>query len=191
MSTEASEKKSPYSVVALVTAAVFGAVALAIVLAKLTIPIPGTGVVTDPRELFTTLGAGLSGPIGALIVGFLAGIAEPGGINLASLLGHIAGALWMGFAYKKLVHERLEMPALLLGWAGLVVAYYFVFVLPGFTIGIALFHPDIYAEFFGDVSIAQAYLALGQGALPEAVLTTLITTLAMAAIPVKYRRPLW
>src|ERR1051325_5980465 len=99
----------------LIVAVVFGLVVLTIVLAGFTVPIPGTGVVTDPREIFVTIGSGLTGPLGALIIGFFAGIAEPGGIPLASLLGHIAGALWMAFAYKRLVYERLKMPARLLG----------------------------------------------------------------------------
>ena len=79
-------------------AAVFGAAALAIVVAGLTIPIPGTGVVTDPREIFTTTGAALTGPFGGVIIGILAGIREPGGIVLASLLAHISGGLWMGLS---------------------------------------------------------------------------------------------
>lgn len=77
----------------IIVAAVFGLVALAIVLAGFIIPMPGTEVVTDPREIFVTLGSALTGPIGAVIIGILAGIAEPGGISLASLLGHIIGAL--------------------------------------------------------------------------------------------------
>ena len=93
-----------------VVAAVFGAAALAIVVAGLTIPIPGTGVVTDPREIFTTTGAALTGPFGGVVIGILAGIREPGGIELASLLAHIAGGLWMGFSYKKLVREHTQMP---------------------------------------------------------------------------------
>jgi len=45
-------------------AAAFGGAALALVLAGVTIPIPGTPVVTDPREIFTTIGASLTGPMG-------------------------------------------------------------------------------------------------------------------------------
>ncbi len=48
-------------------AAAFGGVALALVLAGITIPIPGTPVVTDPREIFTTTGASLTGPIGGIV----------------------------------------------------------------------------------------------------------------------------
>jgi hypothetical protein len=43
-------------------ATVFGLAALAIVAADFHLPIPGSEVVTDPREIFTTLGAALTGP---------------------------------------------------------------------------------------------------------------------------------
>ena len=45
-------------------ATAFGLAALAIVEAEFTIPIVGTGVVTDPREIFTVIGASLTGPLG-------------------------------------------------------------------------------------------------------------------------------
>ena len=183
----------------LAVAFVFGAVALAIVVAGLTIPIPGTGVVTDPREIFTTTGAGLTGPFGGIIIGILAGIREPGGIAFASLLAHISGGLWMGFSYKKLIYERTNMPIRALGWAGIVLVYYFGVVVPGFVIGLSLFYPDVYAEAYGaGAPLIRAYgeLAIGYGeegagALPEASLTALITTLAFLALPRRYRRPLW
>jgi len=168
----------------LLTATVFGAVALAVVEARLTLPIPGTGVVTDPREIFTTIGAGLTGPVGGVVIGILAGIREPGGIALASLLAHVSGGLWMGFGYKKLVHERMQMPISVLGWAVLVLAYYYIFAVPGFVIGLALFYGE-------DTSLIRAYGILGRGALPEALLTTLITTLVFVALPRRHRRPLW
>jgi len=168
---------------ALVTATVFGLVTLMIVLAQFTIPIPGTGVVSDPREIFVTLGSSLTGPIGALIIGFLAGIAEPGGIPLASLLGHIAGALWMAFAYKKLVYERMEMPSRLLGWVILVVIYYYVFVVPGFALGLVMF--------YGEPDLLGLYLTISQGVLPEVIITSTVTTLVMLALPRQYHQPLW
>ncbi len=183
----------------LVVAVVFGAAALAIVVAGLTIPIPGTGVVTDPREIFTTTGAALTGPFGGVVIGILAGIREPGGIVLASLLAHISGGLWMGFSYKKLVHEHTQMPLSILGWVGIVLAYYYVIVVPCFVIGLRLFHSAIYAEEYGEgASLLQAYAELGigygkrgVGVLPEALLTTLITTLVFLALPRRHRRPLW
>jgi hypothetical protein len=167
----------------LIVAFAFGLVALGIVLVGFIIPIPGTEIVTDPREIFVTLGSALTGPIGALIIGFLAGIAEPGGIPLASLLGHIAGALWMAFSYKKLVYERLEMPGRLLGWAVLVVVYYYLFVVPGFVIGLALF--------YGEADPIGLYKALAAGVVTEAIITTVVTTLVWLALPRAYQKPLW
>ena len=196
----ASLKRIPLpSAKILVVATVFGAAALAIVVAGLTIPIPGTGVVTDPREIFTTPGAGLTGPFGGIVVGVLAGIREPGGIALASILAHVSGGLWMGFSYKKLVHQHTQMPLSILGWAAIVLLYYYVFVVPGFVIGLELFYPDVYAEEYGEgASLIRAYGELGvgygergAGALPEALLTALITTLAFLALPRRHRRPLW
>jgi len=167
----------------IIVASVFGLVALVMVLAGFIIPIAGTGVVTDPREIFVSIGSGLTGPIGAVIIGILAGIAEPGGIPLASLLGHIAGALWMAFAYKKLVYERMQMPSRLAGWAILVVIYYYVFVVPGFVIGLA--------AFYGEADPIGLYIALAKGVVVEVFITTTVTTLALLALPHRYHKPLW
>ncbi len=192
------QEDHPISAKVIAVSFAFGGVALIIVLAELFVPIPGTGVVTDPREVFTTLGAALTGPVGGLIVGILAGIGEAfigtpaERIPLASLIAHLAGGLWMGWAYKKLVFNRLQMPTLVLGWAGLVAVYYIAFAIPGFVIGQLLFYPDQYAAFYGEgASLFGAYLTLAQGVVPEALLTTLITSLVIVALPRRYRRPLW
>ena len=191
---QASTEKSALlrAVQVLLVAGAFGGAALAVVVAGLTLPIPGTGVVTDPREIFTTTGAGLTGPYGGLIIGVLAGIREPDGIVLASLLAHVTGGLWMGLSYKKLVYEHLEMPARVLGWMAIVVVYYYVFAVPGFVIGLAAWYPDIYSEFFGEgTSLIKAYYELGRGARPEVLLTLVVTTLAYLALPRRRRSPLW
>jgi hypothetical protein len=167
----------------LLIALVFGLVVLAIVLAGFVIPISGADVVTDPREIFVTFGSALTGPLGALIIGICAGIAEPGGIPLASLLAHIAGALWMAFAYKKFVYERLAMPKRLLGWVVLIVIYYYVFVIPGFVIGLT--------AFYGETNPIALYATIGKGVVIEVLITTTVTTLAMLALPAKYHKPLW
>ncbi len=193
-----NQEDRPFSARVFAIALAFGAVALVIVIAELFVPIPGTGVVTDPREIFTTLGAALTGPVGGLIIGVLAGIGEAfigapaDRIPLASLLAHVAGGLWMGWAYKKLVFNRMQMPMLVLGWAALVVVYYFVFAIPGFVVGQSLFYPDQYVAFYGEgASLIEAYLTLSQGVVPEALITTLITSLVIVALPRRYRRPLW
>ena len=167
-------------------AAAFGGAALAIVLAGITIPIPGTVVVTDPREPFTTIGSGLTGPIGGLVIGFLAGIAEPG-IPWASLLAHMIGCLYMGFAYKFVYNRFEELWMKLVGWAILVLVYYCVVVVPRFVVGIWIFYP---AETGGEAFIPLLG-ALEVGAAPEAVLTTIFTTIIMRILPERFRRPVW
>ena len=177
------EKDSPFSIKALIIGSILGGAALITVLAGFHIPIPGTGVVTDPRELFTTYGAAFSGPIGGIIVGILAGIAEPGGIPLASLLAHISGGLWMGFVYKKIIYKRVGL-FMFLGWFLAILAYYLLFAVTGFTIGLVYFYNE-------PTPILQFYLSLAVGALSEALLTSTVTTLILFALPKIYRKPLW
>jgi hypothetical protein len=167
-------------------AAAFGGAALALVLAGVTIPIPGTPVVTDPREIFTTIGASLTGPMGGIVIGLLAGIAEPG-IPLASLLAHVVGGLFNGFLYKNLSWRFKDNKVLgLVTWALQVVLYYVLIVVPLFAIGLAVFYPDPeYGGFFAFLG------ALEVGVIPELLLTTIVTTIIMAALPERFRRPLW
>ena len=173
-------------------AAAFGVAAFAIVEAGLIIPIPGSGVVTDPREIFTTLGASFTGPVGGIVIGLLAGFREPGGIAIASLLAHVSGGLWMGLSYKLLLYNHLEMPFLLAGWVLLVFIYYYVFAAPGFVIGQAIFYHEGFLDSYGaEASLVDAYSILARGVLPEAILTAVVTTLVIVALPRRHRRPLW
>jgi LytS/YehU family sensor histidine kinase len=181
-----SSKKPLLSARQVGMAAAFGGAALALVLAGVTIPIPGTPVVTDPREIFTTIGASLTGPVGGVVVGLLAGIAEPG-IPIASLLAHVVGGVFSGLVYKNFSWRLREKKVLsLAAWALQVIAYYTVIVVPLFVVGLMVFYPDPeYGGFFGFLGALEA------GAIPEMLLTTVVTTIIMAALPEKYRRPLW
>jgi len=181
-----SERKPILSARQVGVAAAFGGAALALVLLGVTIPIPGTPVVTDPREIFTTTGASLTGPIGGIVIGILAGIAEPG-IPLASLLAHIIGGIYSGFVYKNFAWKSKDNRAsYLVKWAVQVLGYYFIVVVPLFVVGLMMFYPD--PEYGGFVAFLGA---LEAGAAPEAIITTIVTTILMAALPERYRRPLW
>ena len=167
-------------------AAAFGGAALALVLAGVTIPIPGTPVVTDPREIFTTIGASLTGPLGGVVIGLLAGIAEPG-IPLASLLAHVVGGVFNGLVYKNFSWRfQNNKAASLAAWFVQVLAYYALIVVPLFVVGSMLFYPDPeYGTFFAMLGTLEA------GAVPEMLITSVVTTIIMAALPERYRRPLW
>ncbi len=167
-------------------AAAFGGIALALVLAGVTIPIPGTPVVTDPREIFTTIGGSLTGPIGGIVIGLLAGIAEPG-IPLASIMAHVVGGIFSGLVYKNFSWRlRNNKVASLGAWALQVALYYIIIVVPLFTLGVVMFYPDPeYGGFFAFLGVLEA------GAIPEMLFTAIVTTIIMSALPERFRRPLW
>jgi len=186
MDLVSSERKPILTARQVGVAAAFGGAALALVLAGVTIPIPGTPVVTDPRELFTTIGGSLTGPIGGIVIGLLAGIAEPG-IPLASLLAHIVGGIYNGLVYKNFsARLKNNKPVSLAAWALQVMAYYALVVVPLFAVGVWIFYPDPelgnFWAFLGTMEV---------GAFPELMLTTVVTTIIMAALPERFRRPLW
>jgi hypothetical protein len=169
----------------------FGLAAFICVYGGLTTFIAGTGVVTDPREIFVTLGAALTGPVGALLISVLAGIydAVPG-LYPAMIAAHVAGALWMAVAYKKLVFEKLTSWLFFAAWIGLIAVYYFGVVIPVLVFGVSL-SPDLFARVFPDSRPGQALLDLYISLWPEAILTSLITAVFLALIPKKSRKPLW
>ena len=167
-------------------AAAFGGCALAIILAGITIPIPGTVLVTDPREIFTTIGASITGPFGGIVIGLLSAIADPS-IQIVSIIAHVLGGIYNGLVYKHASWRFKENKVVSLAlWAAQVLVYYFVIIVPLIVLGLMVFFPDPeYGGFFPFLGMIEV------GAVPEAILTTIVTTIVMAALPEKYRRPLW
>jgi uncharacterized membrane protein len=190
----AENRKSgwPISRQIIVVALAFGTATLLVMAAGLLIPVYGELIHIDPREIFVTLGSALTGPLGGMIIGLMAHSWFAGrDFQVVSLLIHVLGGLWAGVAYKKWVFERLKMPWQLLGWLGVVFAYYFVILFFGFVSGVYILFPELFAELFGTRSPWQAYAGLAQAAAPEFVITAVTTTVIFIILPPKYRRPLW
>jgi hypothetical protein len=104
-----------------------------------------------------------------------------------TLLAHVVGGIYSGLVYKNLSWRFRENEVARLGlWAVQVLGYYIVVVVPLFVVGLVLFYPDPeYGGFFALLGALEA------GALPEAIFTTIVTTIIFAALPERYRRPLW
>jgi len=164
-----------------------------ILLSGFSIRLPGTEVVTDPREMFVTMGAALTGPLGGALIGFMCGVFDPTpGWTVIVMIYHAAGGLWIGFAYKKLIYRHLKMPLLLAGWLGSVAVYYYGFLVPISIYLTYAVQPALFEKIFGETSPSLGLLVtLYKFLVPEAVLTSLVTLLVLLALPAKYRRPLW
>ena len=89
----------------------------------------------------------------------------------------------VGFAYL-LIFERLKMPAHLLAWAGIVIAYYFIGI-PSSVIPQYFLLGDPTSE------ILPAVLYGYKIYIPQAIFDIFITSLVFIALPRRYRRPLW
>lgn len=162
----------------------FGVAALLIVVTNFSVPIPGTDYLTDPREIFTTIGSALSGPLGAAIIGVLAGMAVPGGVAQVSIFAHVIGCLVIALCYRYIIFPRNRFLVFLITWIGVVLIYYYAVLIPVFVAGLKLINldPDEYTII---------YARLAQGAFPEVILTSIVTALILFALPNSSRKPLW
>lgn len=183
MSTPATPEKGRQAIISrhgLMIALICGLIALAMVRAQLTIPIPGTPVVTDPRETAVTIGAAVSGPIGGILIGLLAGAGVPR-MPLASILAHVVGSVGVGLLYKPLYYH-LPLPRRYAGWAGLIFIYYYGLLIPAFMAGMALFYDQTF-------DVLSLYYTIGRGAFPEMLITAGLTTLVWYILPKQYQQP--
>jgi len=172
--------------------AAFGCTALLVILASFHLQIPGTKIVTDAREIFVLIGAALTGPIGGIVIGILAGLGDPNAeLHFYIIANHVVGALWVGWAYKRLVHDRIRMPLMLLGWVGVVFVYYFVCLIPVVAVTKYLF-PEFFLNILPEPhSFVQTLLVFYRGWLLEFILTTLMTSAVLLVLPRAARSPMW
>lgn len=154
--------------------------------------IPGTNALSDSREIFNSLGAAITGPIGGFIIGTISCLISPSDeLKLYIIFQHWMSAVWIGWAYKKLVYEKLTLPHLAWGWILLILVYYIPSYIPVYFINY-FFFPEVYQSFVGGaIPPVEALLKLYEGWIPEIIFTTLYTTLVIVALPDSYRKPRW
>jgi hypothetical protein len=87
----------------------------------------------------------------------------------------------VGIAYR-LVFERVKMPARLLPWTGIVIAYY-IFQSP------ILISVQFYIS--GGADLLSNILNSYQTYIPQAIFDICFTSLVFIALPARYRKPLW
>ena len=90
-------------------AILFGALTLLVLLARLSIPIGRLS--TDPREIFLTLGAAFSGPIGVIILCafmFLGASINGSRVAITSTTAHLISLILVAIIYKEIVHKKID-----------------------------------------------------------------------------------
>ncbi len=175
----------------LILALILGLISFLIIYSQIFFTIPGTNILTDPREIFVMIGSALTGPISGLIVGLLASIYDPSKeMILYVILQHLLGSYLIAIMYKKLIFEKLPMPFLILGWIGLVFCYYFVFNVPIRLLTFYLY-PNFYFSNLGSSSFTSDLFLIYKAWIPEFILTSLFTTLILITLPENFRNPLW
>lgn len=165
-------------------AAAFGGAALVVVLGGLMFPLGPGGLVVDPRMPFAFIGAALTGPIGAIIVGFLAGV---GRIPFFNLPFHIIGELvFFGIPYKYVYKwAGGSIKKLLLGFNILTVLYYFPWETG--------YWPVVVANFMmkQPAMVVPLYFSYLPAMTVEMIAAMAIQSVILTALPERYRRPQW
>lgn len=175
---------------ALIAALVFGFLGVLTLWAEMRVPlIPSQNIDADVRELFVVIGAALTGPIGGALTGFVSAshsVFSDAKMQFAALLAHILAGAALGWVYR----QRQDTWTFILAWLGCVALYYAMLV--GIFVGMGYFlFPQMAQEVAGADPLWLGYWRVILSALPEFFFTFAVTTVAMLALPRKYRQPLW
>ena len=145
------------------------------------------GFTMDGREIFLTLGAAIAGPWAAILMNIFMAIGIVIGYPENTIAGttvdtvcHLAGTILLAILYKKVIYERVKKPLRILAWVILVPIYYWVLLAPSASI----------LYYAVNLAPSPSFL-ITLPIWPEVIFTTILTTLVMAALPEKWRRPLW
>jgi len=149
---------------------------------SLTVKFPiGQEMFLDPGEIFVTLGAALSGPIGGIIVGFLKGLVYAPERNVPShvLAGFVWG-IWYLYICKLTANRKNGKLLMIALWVITIPIYYYVLLLPLYT--------WIYAS-TSATSFAQLFMEAAPAIIPEMFVTIIVTAVILAVLPKKYTAP--
>ncbi len=180
------------SIKSVLTAIFFGLVSMFTVLAGIHVYLPGSVSTTDPREIFNSIGSALTGPIGGIIISAISTLfAAPPEYKTYIFFTHFISAIWIGWAYKKLIYDKYEMPMLAFGWIVLMIIYYLLST-EILIIASYFFIPSLYTELVGrQAPFIQSSLKYLYDYIPEFFFSTAISSLIIIALPFKFRKPLW
>ncbi len=168
----------------------FGLIAMGMILNRFVIPISGLQAELDPRELFVSLGSALTGPAGALLIGFLSGIYHPiPFLNFPVTLMHVAGALFISVYYPKIVIRQKTTLAFLATWNLGILVYYYLIIIPTFMFS-TLALPELFRIVFGNLDTKAAFWAIYSSVWIEVLFTMVTSTLALQLLPPYLRRPI-
>jgi len=172
-------------------AVLFGLAGYLTMWANITSRIPGSGYVTDVREIFVVLGSALTGPIGGALIGFMSAATDPiPQVVPYSIVQHLIGGMWVGFVYRRLCQKRQTFSSILPGWIGIVLSYY-ALAISSITVS-NLLDPQLAAVTFGkEVTVLGMLKILSGGALIECAMTIVVSSGVLLVLPVQYRAPRW
>ena len=153
------------------------------------IPIPGSGMQMDLREILVILGSSLTGPLGGLVLGFLTGLGS--NFSWFPTLAHMVVGCWSGWIYVKFVSRRTSTVGMVASWAGLVTSYYYLVYIPFIVLGYVAVPALTTKPPQAGTGIADILLFVAKAISPEFVFTLLSTTAILLMVPLRFRQPLW
>lgn len=180
------------SKVNIITAFVFGLLAYLIVEFEIFYYVSGSRLISDPREIFVLIGSALTGPVGGLIIGIISTLSSPvPELYTYTMLQHIFGGVLIGLLYRRIYCRKINLLVFIFQWVLLAISYYFIFYIPLF-LAVYFFDNSLYQVITNNgYPVFHALYKIYKGFLPEFIITTVITSLVMIALPENYIKPLW
>lgn len=176
----------------LIISVILGLSAFFLIISDIQINLPGSNLLTDPREIFVVISAAITGPIGGMLSGALAAMYDPNkDLIFYIILQHMFASLCIGFGYKYLVFRNYSVQIFIAGWILLILVYYYVCYIPIYAI-CYFFFPRIFAIINNsDAPLWSSLIDHYKAWSYEVIFTTIYSLLVMPALPFRYSVPQW